>query len=144
VGVIVKAVTYTIKHEIKKLADTIDLMLEDIKSKGFISEEMLFEVKVILNELIVNAFCHGNDCDPEKLVFVTLKLINNEYLYISVKDQGHGIMENVNVKLLDVYADMANKLLCQHGRGLLIVTKLCINVKFSRNGNKVSVIKRLQ
>jgi serine/threonine-protein kinase RsbW len=144
VGVIVKAVTYTIKHEIKELAAKIDLILNEIKSKNYISEDVLFELKVILNELIVNAVCHGNGCNSEKLVYVTFKLINNKYLYISVKDEGFGIKGNFDVKLLDAYADEANKLLCEHGRGLLIVNRLCLKVKFSRNGNKVSVIKSLK
>jgi len=140
----VKAVTYTIKHEMKELATTIDLILNNIMSKSCISDLVLFEVKVILNELIVNAFCHGNGCNAEKLIYVTFKMINNNYLYISVKDEGYGINAKFDVKSLNDYVDAANKLLCEHGRGLLIVNRLCVKVKFNRLGNKVSVIKSLQ
>lgn len=142
-GVIVKAVTYIVKPDIKTLADTIDLVLNAIMSEHFISEEILFEIKVVLNELVVNALCHGNNCEIEKATYVTFKLVNHNYLYISVKDEGCGFNQKLDLNTLDDYIEAQNKSLCEHGRGLIIVDRLCNRVKFNKCGNKVSIIKNL-
>jgi len=140
----VKAVTYAIKHDIKTLASTIDLVLNTIMSEHCISDQILFDIKVVLNELIVNALCHGNNCELEKVTYVTFKLVNDNYLYISVKDEGYGFKPKLNADSLDDYIEATNKSLCEHGRGLIIVEKLCDRVKFNRCGNKVSIFKNLQ
>jgi len=143
VGVIVKAVTYTIKHDIKTLASTVNLVLNAIMSEHCLSDQMLFEIKVVLNELIVNALCHGNNCELEKVTYVTFMLVDANYLYISVKDEGYGFKPNRDTSSLDDYIEATNESLCEHGRGLFIVDKLCDRVKFNRCGNKVSILKNL-
>lgn len=143
-GVIVKAITYTIKQDVKTLASTIDIVLNAITSEHFVSDQILFEIKVVLNELIVNALCHGNNCELEKVTYVTFKLVKNNYLYISVKDEGLGFNQKFDAKLLDDNIEATNKSLCEHGRGLIIVDRLCDRVKFNKCGNKVAIIKNLQ
>jgi serine/threonine-protein kinase RsbW len=143
VGVIVKAITYTINHNIEALASSIDSVLNAIISKHCVSDMILFEIKVVLNELIVNALCHGNNCELEKDTIVTLKVINNNYLYISVKDEGYGF-KKLDICNLDNYLEATNESFCEHGRGLVIVDKLCNRIKFNMCGNKVSIIKKLQ
>ena len=138
-----KAITYTINHNIKALASKIDLVLNDIISEHSMSDIILFEIKVVLNELIINALCHGNNCEIEKVTFVTLKVINDDYLYISVKDEGFGF-KKLNIDFSDDNIEATNKSLCEHGRGLIIVDRLCDRIKFNRCGNKVSIIKNLQ
>lgn len=138
-----KAITYTINHNVKALASAIDLVLSSILSEHSLSDKILFEIKVILNELIVNALCHGNNCEIEKVTIVTLKVINYNYLYISVKDEGCGF-KKLEIGALDDYIEATNKALCEHGRGLIIVEQLCDKIKFNRCGNKVSIIKNLQ
>ena len=138
-----KAVTYIIKPDIKNLAGSIDMVLNAIVSEHFISNEILFEIKVVLNELVVNAFCHGNNCEIQKSTYVTFKLLNNNYLYISVKDEGCGFNQKPERNSIDDYIEATNKSLCEHGRGLIIVNGLCNRVKFNKYGNKVSIIKYL-
>lgn len=139
-----KAITYTIKQDVKTLSVTINLILSDIILEYFISNEIIFELKVVLNELITNALCHGNKCELEKLVYVTLKLVSNKYLYISVKDEGFGFNSKMSSQSLDDYLEEVNTSLCEHGRGLVIVNSLCDKVKFNRSGNKVSILKKLE
>lgn len=139
-----KAVTYTISNDMKALASTIDLILNSIISEHCMSDQILFEIKVVLNELIVNALCHGNSCELDKVTYVTLKLVNNNYLYISVKDEGYGFKPKLNTCSLNDYVEVINNSLCEHGRGLLIVDQLCDRVKFNRCGNRVSILKNIQ
>lgn len=139
-----KAITYTIKQNINTLADTINLILKDIKQKQFISSEILFEIKVVLNELITNALCHGNKCESGKVIYVTFKLVYNNYIYISVRDEGCGFNPKIEKQDIDNYLEEVNSTLCEHGRGLVIVDRLCDKVKFNKCGNKVSIIKNLE
>lgn len=121
----------------------IDLLLKDIMLVHFICDDILFELKVVLNELITNALCHGNKCELNKVVYVTFKLVSYNYIYISVRDEGLGFKFEVNTKSIDDYLDKVNKELCEHGRGLVIVYSLCDKVKFNKCGNKVSILKKL-
>lgn len=138
-----KAVTFTIRHDIRQLACTIDSVLKAIQSEHNLCDDLLFEIKVVLNELIVNAMCHGNNCEDDKMANVTFKLVNDNFLYISVKDEGCGFTDKINMDMLDEYIEARNESLCEHGRGLFIVEQLCDKVKFNRCGNKVSIMKRL-
>ncbi len=139
-----KAVTYTISNDMKALASTIDLILNNIISEHCMSDQILFEIKVVLNELIVNALCHGNNCELDKVTYVTLKIVNDNYLYISVKDEGYGFKSKLNTCSLNDYVQVINNSLCEHGRGLLIVDQLCDKVKFNKCGNRVSILKNIQ
>ncbi len=139
-----RAITYTINQDIKALAQTIDIVLRDIMLENFICDDILFELKVVLNELINNALCHGNKCELEKAIYVTFKLVRYNYLYISVKDEGFGFKLKVSTKSIDDYLEEVNMALCEHGRGLVIVYSLCDKVKFNKCGNKVSILKNLK
>ncbi len=138
-----KAVTYTIEHDITCLSSKIDLVLNAIMTEHYLSEQIMFEIKVILNELIVNALCHGNNCDLEKAIYVTFKLVNNT-IYICVKDEGYGFKPKFKQTSIDDYAETINRSLCEHGRGLIIVDRLCDRVIYNKSGNKVSIFKNLQ
>ncbi len=142
-----KAVTYTIKHDIKGLACFIKTVLSYIQSVQTMSEDTLFEIKVILNELIINAICHGNNCDDSKGVIVTIRIfhiVKNSYMYISVKDEGCGLEPNIDLKKLGDYVEGKNNSFNEHGRGLIIVEQLSDRLKFCSYRNKVAVIKKLK
>lgn len=53
-------------------------------------EDIIFDVKLILNELTINSALHGNRLDPEKLITVYVH-IQDSLLRIIVKDQGTGV-----------------------------------------------------
>lgn len=135
-----RAITYTINDDVKAVLNTINLILDYIMTNYYVDEDILFEIKVVLNELIVNALHHGNKCDRNKFAYVTFKLIAN-HLYLNVRDEGTGF--NYKQETININPSLKNDLFCDHGRGLIIVQQLCKNVKFNKLGNKVSVIKNL-
>ncbi|HOK62401.1 MAG TPA: hypothetical protein PLE17_00685, partial [Soehngenia sp.] len=51
------------------------------------NKDILFDIKVILNELIVNGALHGNECMKEKCVNLTI-ILNDNKLTIEVEDEG--------------------------------------------------------
>lgn len=64
--------------------------LVDILSKVIDSDEQLFDIRLILNELIINGALHGNGCDEKKFVSVSV-YVGDSAIRICVKDQGDGI-----------------------------------------------------
>lgn len=59
--------------------------------KNYIKDEdVIFDIKLILNELTINSALHGNRLDPEKLITVYVHIQDNE-IRIIVKDQGAGV-----------------------------------------------------
>lgn len=109
----------------------IDGILEEITN--YISDEdLMFELRLILNELVINGALHGNNSEKTKLVRLEICL-EGDKLKIEVEDEGNGIeeeLEEYNFKELKC---------C--GRGLLIVEKL--SDEFLIDKNRFMVIKRI-
>ncbi|EPR13917.1 ATP-binding protein [Ruminiclostridium papyrosolvens] len=135
-----RAITYIINNPVD-VSDIVTLILDYITLGHCVCEDVIFEIKVILNELIVNAVQHGNKCNDCKHTYVTFKIIDN-YLYVSVMDEGSGF-NHTKTALVHKDLDCVNNLYCDHGRGLVIVRQLCDKIKFNKCGNKVSIIKNL-
>ncbi|MBC7088564.1 MAG: ATP-binding protein [Tissierellales bacterium] len=96
------------------------------------NKDILFDIKVILNELIVNGALHGNECMKEKCVNLTIK-VDNDMLTIEVEDEGSGIIYN-----FDEYNPSDFK---SWGRGLVLVKGL--SDEFRVENNRAISIKKL-
>lgn len=87
-------------------------------------EELLYDIRLITNELIFNGLEHGNQFDINKKITFKIKL-NNDYIRICVKDEGTGIDYCSNSYFNnDIYV---------RGRGLFIVSKLADELKIREN-----------
>ena len=95
-------------------------------------QEKLFDIKVILNELVVNGAMHGNEEDLDKKVCLKL-ILDSDSLKIIVKDEGRGV--DFDTALYDCTQKRCN------GRGLLIVEAL--TDQLTLNDNEVIAIKNL-
>ena len=138
-----KAITFPINSEIKSVCQDIESILKCISKFMMLSEDCIFELKVILNELVTNAITHGCE-SSRKGVLVSFKRINDKYMYLSVSDNGPGFnVEGTTYKNKE-QIDYLNKTFCEHGRGLFIVQQLCKYVKFNAMGNKISILKSIK
>ncbi|MDY0256330.1 ATP-binding protein [Gudongella oleilytica] len=100
---------------------------------GIISDrDLMFDIRVILNELIVNGALHGNECMSSKTVSLTLRM-SEDKLMIEVEDEGRGI--NYNLKEYNP-SDLKS-----WGRGLVLVNGLSDELYVDRN--RVVSIKRI-
>lgn len=84
----------------------------------------MFEIKLIVNELIINGALHGNELSRKKTVYVNIDF-NGDMLFIKVRDEGKGIkyrMEDYNPE------DMLST-----GRGLILVNGLVDELKLDKN-----------
>jgi len=97
-----------------------------------IDEDKLFDIKVILNELVINGAMHGNGEDLNKKVYLNLTL-DESSLKIIVKDEGRGV--DFDTSLYDCSKKHCN------GRGLVIVEALTDELIL--NNNEVIAIKNL-
>ncbi len=120
-------VIYSFSGSVKSDLDSVKIFLKTILEKltEYIDDEdLFFDIRLILNELIVNGAIHGNCENINKLVFLTL-ILDQEGIKINVKDEGCGI--NHEIDSYDV-EDMK----CS-GRGLILVEALTDSLILDRN-----------
>ncbi len=115
--------------------DLIKNFLDEIINKlnGIIdNRDTMFDVKLILNELVINGVFHGNECENTKCVNLSL-LVKDGRIIIEVEDEGRGI----NYDISD-YNPMDLK---SSGRGLVLVRGLTDELIV--NQNRVIAIKNI-
>ncbi|WP_244969231.1 ATP-binding protein [Tissierella praeacuta] len=115
--------------------DMIKNFVEDVLKKlnNIIeNNDIMFDIRLILNELVINGVLHGNGCITSKCVKLSLEVKENT-LTIQVEDEGAGIDYN-----LESY-DPSDLKCC--GRGLVIVNGL--SDEFYIQKNKVTAIKHI-
>lgn len=111
--------------------------LNFIRNECRINDEIeLFEIKVILNELVLNGIMHGNREDRKKSVKVHLSLKEDDHIYITVEDEGPGY----DYKQVIESCELSMK---ETGRGILIVRELSERLIFNNAGNRITVVKRV-
>ncbi len=123
-----KAIIHSDLEIIKKLVDEILNKINTIVE----DEDTMFDIKLILNELIVNGVIHGNNCINSKCIKLLLE-IKDEKLKIQVEDEGKGV--NYDFMSYDP------KSLKTCGRGLVIVDGLSDELYIQKN--KVVAVKQL-
>lgn len=143
----------TLKTYLCKIPSNVDCLCSAVKdiiaylndTYGTIDESVLFEVKVILNELILNAIKHGNKECCEKLVKISAGVTMDERAFIIIEDEGDGCLDLSGFnedRCRDEPIDFFN--LKETGRGIIIVNSLCDRVKFNKKGNKIVILKKLK
>lgn len=113
-----------IQEDLKHIQNNLESILPD--------DSLLFDARLILDELICNGIRHGNKEKREKLVNLLIE-ISDKYLKIEIKDQGEGFEYNRE--------DYDPTCLSLGGRGLKIVDGL--SDEFYVQDNKVISIKYL-
>ncbi len=93
-----------------------------------------FAVKLILSELLMNAYKHGNNEDPNLPIKVIIS-INDDELVVEVLDM-HIRMDDIPIKT-DINPD---NILDEHGRGLFLVNAFSDKLTIDNN----SVVSRIK
>lgn len=134
-----------ISSNLENVGNAVKSVIDYLKSIcGPLDECLLFEIKVILNELISNAIKHGNKEDDQKFVKISAQLKNYKDLFIIIEDSGEGYNYNDVLAMPACTGDTEDiNDLKETGRGLLIVKNLCDEIKFNKKGNKVMIVKSI-
>ncbi|MBE6082624.1 ATP-binding protein [Sporanaerobacter sp. PP17-6a] len=115
---------YIIKDFLQNVLNELSRIISD--------ETVMFDVKLILNELVTNGAIHGNDYDRNKCVKLHLEVME-KVIKIEVSDEGEGFIFDCNkYNPLDLKCS---------GRGLIIANGL--SDEFYVNKNKIIAIKYL-
>ena len=95
-----------------------------------------FEIEMALREALANAIVHGCKADPSKKVECSVTGERDQGIVIVVRDPGNGF----DPKSIPSPTEDAN-LHSDHGRGILLISKLMDEVKHERNGTVIRMRK---
>ncbi len=112
----------------------LDLLLTEVPS------HWQAELRLGLQEALVNAVKHGNQLDPSKLVIIQFSVVSQQYWWV-VTDQGSGI----NPGNLDG-DEVATKVPCydaERGRGLYILHQVFDQVVWNHCDRQLHLCKQM-
>ena len=111
---------------------------------GDINDNTLFELKVILNEVLINAVRHGNMEDEKKIVKVNACVSGQDVMFITVEDEGGGYDFRDTCSCNKPFCSIFDPLeTSESGRGIMIVRSLSDKVKVNAKGNKIVIAKSI-
>ncbi len=115
-------------------------MMSCIETWHDLEENEEYELRLIINELIVNGIIHGNRCFCNKMLTVVIYALDNRTISICIEDEGKGF----NYKKIEEGDFPCDSILfSERGRGLKIVRAICDSIQFNHNGSKINVRKSL-
>lgn len=117
------------------LCPILDLLLAEIPAK------LQAELRLGLQEALVNAAKHGNNLDPSKRVVVRFSLIDNQYWWI-ISDQGRGFTPVCDCD--DDPTDYLPPDEAESGRGLSLLHQIFDQVEWNRKGTELRLCKQLE
>lgn len=101
-----------------------------------LSEAFLFDVRLCLEEALINAIKYGNQLKKELKVLLTLEVDKKE-VKISLEDQGEGFDPKA---LKDCTKE---GILRNRGRGVYLIHQLMDRVEYNAKGNRILMVKKI-
>jgi serine/threonine-protein kinase RsbW len=127
-------ITLQLPSDLKIIQETTRDIIKKIKSQE-IGKDNLFDIRLALDEALVNAIKHGNKENPDKKVFLKVT-IGPHIIEIQIKDEGSGFECDKIVSPLD---EKNLKKPC--GRGIFLMKKLMDKVEFFDGGSGIKMVK---
>ncbi|MDW7669496.1 MAG: ATP-binding protein [Bacillota bacterium] len=123
---------YICERQFQSDLQTAQLVINEILSNidERLDENHMFDIRLILNELISNCVIHGNQKDKTKQINLFFSLNRNK-IKIKVSDEGKGF------NIIHCKSDVMD----ENGRGLMLVKAL--SDKFLIKKNTITVLKRI-
>jgi len=103
-----------------------------------LAEGELFDIRLCLEEAVINAMKYGNELDERRKVKIRIEPREQE-LCIEVTDEGRGFDPE---HVADCTQDEGVLKGC--GRGIFLMKQLMDEVRYNRRGNAVSMLKRFK
>lgn len=120
----------TVSSNIESVEVFIDRIVEGLHNH--LPCEMIFNIRLVLNELLLNSASHGNGYSKDKKVKLYL-LINDKMISLRVEDEGLGLFKYCS-----------NDYRCNlGGRGLKIVEALTDNISAFEHGIKCTIFSKI-
>lgn len=115
------------------LSPILDLLLDKVPKR------LHPEIRLGLQEALVNAAKHGNKLDPTKRVVVKFCYHQGEYSWI-VSDQGQGFIQQCSCALDEPHLPPEE---AENGRGLCILHQIFDRVLWDSQGTQVTLSKQV-
>lgn len=104
-----------------------------------IAEDDLDDIKIVINEMLLNAVIHGNCNNTSKKVVLDCYVTGSNTLKLTIHDEGDGF-DYVNLlREIETTSDIFK----ESGRGIKLALKLSDKIKFNDVGNSVKIYKQL-
>lgn len=119
------------------LCPILDLLLEQIPC------QWQPEIRLGLQEALVNAAKHGNKLDPSKTVVVRFSATNNEYWWV-ISDEGSGFApppHHCHCQSSEDYDLPEDD--SEHGRGLCLLHQIFDRVHWNQKGTEIRLCKQV-
>ena len=116
------------------LRPILDLLLAKIP------RELHPEIRLGLQEALVNAAKHGNKLDPSKTIVVQFSAEKGEYSWV-ISDQGKGFTSHCQCPLTAQELPLEE---AENGRGLCILHQIFDQVNWNRQGTQVRLSKQVK
>ncbi len=113
------------------------VVADAINASHFAHDE-IFAVHLALEEAVVNAIKHGNNCDPSKKAYLSYS-ISDDRVDIVVSDEGEGFDP---ARVPDPCCD--DNLCKASGRGLFLIKSYMDLVEYNKSGNSIHMVKYSQ
>jgi serine/threonine-protein kinase RsbW len=140
-----KYYTSSFKADILNIKRTINETLAYYeKTFSMMDESSRLEMKVVLNELLVNAFKHGGKNGARSFIKAIAGMASEDCAFLIIEDDGEGY-DTSRIKMnrsRDAYPSRVDDIE-ETGRGIFIVRSLCEDFMVNEKGNKVVVIKKM-
>ena len=111
------------------LAPLVELLLRPVDMS------LRADLRLGLQEVLVNAVCHGNAMETARLVRIR-RVISPDWFFWSVRDEGQGFPRSLR------FAGLPDTLGASHGRGLFLIQHCFDAVRWNSRGNMILVAKR--
>ena len=125
-----------IKIQIPSLPENIRIVesfIDNAKDKYYLNDDIYGNIMIAVTESVNNAIVHGNKCDKNKNVFLSLELLENEVKF-TIQDEGAGFdVESLPDPTAPENLDKPG------GRGIFLMRNLCDNVNFYDEGRTVEL-----
>ncbi|MFA5271266.1 MAG: ATP-binding protein [Candidatus Omnitrophota bacterium] len=130
-------ITLQLSSDLKIIPQISRDIIKQIKSKN-ISDDDLFDIRLALEEALVNAIKHGNKGKPSKKVFLKV-LIKAHMVSIQIKDEGEGFDSDELTSPL-----LTKNLKKTRGRGIFLIKNLMDKVEFFDGGSGIKMVKLMK
>lgn len=117
------------------LCPVLDLLLANIPS------ELKPEIRLGLQEALVNAAKHGNKLDPSKSIVVNFSMTEEGYSWV-ISDQGVGFSESCACH--DLPSQHLPPEESESGRGLCLLHAIFDQVHWDKKGTRVKLCKQVK
>ncbi|MDP2924519.1 MAG: ATP-binding protein [Candidatus Omnitrophota bacterium] len=127
-------IEHKIKSNLKAIPQFTLSIFKKLEATG-INEDILFDIRLSLEEALINAVKHGNKMQKDKEVSFKIKVLPKS-VEMEIKDQGKGF----DYKNIPIPTDEKN-LEKTSGRGVFLIKKLMDKVEFLDGGSRIKMVK---